>query len=158
MPLLLAHVQVVVLVLVARDLRQDHLRGPQVAGCQARLLDVRLGPPGAGQDGFDELLVEGISHGCHASGDGMGGSGGGVDGRGADRGHGSGTHEHGGLLDLAIDGAPRFEVLALEIEEPGDGVALAPALGREELRADPVGALVEPDPLEAEQAAVDGVG
>ena len=54
---------VVVLVVVVRDLRQDDLGRPQVAGRQARLLDVGLGPPRPGQHGLDQLLIERIGHG-----------------------------------------------------------------------------------------------
>ena len=55
---------VVVVLVVLVDLRQDDLGGAQAAGRELGLLDVGLGAPRAGQDGFDELLVEGISHGC----------------------------------------------------------------------------------------------
>src|SRR5580765_6238156 len=67
------------------------------------------------------------------------------------------SNQHGRLFDLAVDRASRFIRLALEVDEARDGLALAPTLGRKELRADPVGPLVEPETLEPEQAAIDGV-
>ena len=53
---------VVVVVLVVVDLRQDDLRRPKAAGRELGLLDVGAGAARAGQDGFNELLVERIRH------------------------------------------------------------------------------------------------
>src|SRR6185312_3787170 len=71
---------------------------------------------------------------------------------------GSDSDEDGGLLDLAIDGEARFVRLALEIEEPGHVLAVAAAFRGEDLGGDPVGALVEPQPLQAKQTPIDRVG
>ena len=139
--------------LVVLDLGQHDLRCPQVAGREARLLDVGLRPPRTGQDGFHELLVEGISHqsvpscrreevelGCVRL---------------------RSVHARTRTVACSIwrsTDAPGFVGLTLEIEQAGHVVALAVALGGEDLGGDPVGPLVEAEPLETEQAAVDGVG
>ena len=60
-------------------------------------------------------------------------------------------------FDLAIDGSSGFVGLALEVDEPFHGLALAATLGAEELGGDPIGPLVEAQSLEPEEAAVDGV-
>src|SRR5439155_22211521 len=59
---------VILIVVVGGDLWQDHLGRPQVAGRQARLFDIGLGPSRTCQHRFDELLVQWVSHGYSSSG------------------------------------------------------------------------------------------